>query len=243
MKTLTLSAILLTSALPARAQTPAETEEMNVHCGKAPATKAACESAHRYYFKVMHAPKLMEIPKEPAGFDAKLLTEKENSAMDEYSSKLLVNYGADLIEERAAKTGEDPVKLAESMEKVAALDDGDDVRPAAKLAWKAGPAKGTQIAVLWGSLDQGGPYGAMIKFDAGLMHPLHSHSKDLKLVVLSGTFIHQPKGGKASKLGPGSYLLQKGGRKHVSGCAPGAPCQFFMSSDDKFDMIPAEPAK
>ena len=112
----------------------------------------------------------------------------------------------------------------------------DVVRPAETIQWKDGPVQGTHVADLWGGMDKGGPYGVLIKFDAGLMHALHWHSRDLKIVVLSGTFVHEPKGAAQTRLGPGSYLLQAGGNKHVSGCAPGADCVFFMTSSDKFDM-------
>ncbi len=58
----------------------------------------------------------------------------------------------------------------------------------------------------------------------------------ISAALRSGT----PDGGTESKLGPGSYLLQRGGQFHVSGCAAGADCEFFMSSSDKFDLIVAD---
>jgi ChrR-like protein with cupin domain len=113
----------------------------------------------------------------------------------------------------------------------------DVVWSADALKWEDGPLKGTHVAKLWGDWMKGGPYGVLIKFDAGLMNPLHKHTQTLKIVVLSGTFIHHPEGGVETKLGPGSYLLQAGGKNHVSGCADGAECEFFMTSADKFDLI------
>jgi hypothetical protein len=112
----------------------------------------------------------------------------------------------------------------------------DVVRPAGTVQWKDGPAAGTHTAPLWGDMDKGGPYGVMIKFDAGLRHPPHRHSKDMKIVVVSGTFIHQPEGGTETRLGPGSYLLQAGNAVHSSGCSQESDCEFFMESSDKFDM-------
>lgn len=126
-------------------------------------------------------------------------------------------------------------KGAKSMKK-------DVIWPAAAVKWEDGPVKGVHVANLWGGIAKGGPYGALLKFDAGLMHPLHWHTKDLKIVVISGTFLHKPEGGTETKLGPGSFLLQAGRSKHVSGCAPGADCEFFMSSSDKFDMTVVESA-
>jgi quercetin dioxygenase-like cupin family protein len=84
---------------------------------------------------------------------------------------------------------------------------------------------------------KGGPYGVLVKFDAGLMHPIHHHSQTLKTVIISGTFVFTPDGGTETKLGPGSYLKQQGNKKHISGCAPGAECVFFMTSNDKFDYL------
>ena len=114
----------------------------------------------------------------------------------------------------------------------------DVIMPADTIKWEDGPVKGTHVAKLWGDWMTGGPYGVLVKFDAGLMNPLHKHSQTLKIVVLSGTFVHQPEGGEETKLGPGSYLAQAAGKHHVSGCAAGADCEFFMTSGEKFDLIP-----
>jgi hypothetical protein len=130
-----------------------------------------------------------------------------------------------------------PVAVAAKAAKPATKD---VVWPADAIKWEAGPLKGTQVAKLWGDWMKGGPYGVLVKFDAGLMNPLHKHTQTLKIVVLSGTFVHQPAGGVETKLGPGSYLVQAGGQNHVSGCAPGADCEFFMTSGDKFDLILAK---
>src|SRR5713226_9253638 len=114
----------------------------------------------------------------------------------------------------------------------------DVIWPADAIKWEDGPLKGTHVAKLWGEWMKGGPYGVLVKFDAGLMNPLHKHSQTLKIVVLSGTFVHQPEGGVETKLGPGSYLAQAAGKHHVSGCAAGADCEFFVTSGEKFDLIP-----
>jgi len=116
----------------------------------------------------------------------------------------------------------------------------DVIWPADNVKWEAGPLPGTHVAKLWGDWMKGGPYGVLVKFEAGLMNPLHKHTQSLKIVVISGTFVHQPEGGTETRLGPGSYLMQAGGRNHISGCAAGAECEFFMTSSDKFDLIPAK---
>jgi len=135
--------------------------------------------------------------------------------------------------------------LSVSMVVMAAENAGatqDVVWPADAIKWEVGPVPGTHVAALWGDWMKGGPYGVLVKFDAGLMNPLHKHTQTLKIVVLKGTFVHQPAGGVVTKLGPGSYLMQAAGSNHVSGCAAGADCEFFMTSADTFDLIPAEAA-
>lgn len=118
----------------------------------------------------------------------------------------------------------------------------DVIWPAETIQWADGPAKGVRVANLWGDMNKGGPYGVLIKFDAGVMHPLHWHTRDLKIVVISGTFVHKTESGTETKLGPGSYLLQTGKLKHESGCAPETACEFFMASSNKFDMKAVESA-
>lgn len=116
----------------------------------------------------------------------------------------------------------------------------DAVMPATSLTWQDGPVNGVKVAALWGDMTNGAPYGVLIRFEPGLMHPLHYHTESLRIVVLSGTFVHRPEGGTETRLGPGSYVMQAGGQRHVSGCALGAECQFFMTSGAAFDLIPVE---
>ena len=123
---------------------------------------------------------------------------------------------------------------------VEAVSSKEVVWPADQIKWEPGPLPGVHVAKLWGDWMKSGPYGVLVKFDAGHMNDLHKHTQTLKIVVVSGTFVYEPKGGKQSKLGPGSYLVQPGGVWHISGCAAGADCEFFMTSADKFDLIPAK---
>jgi hypothetical protein len=121
------------------------------------------------------------------------------------------------------------------------------VMPAADLKWAdldpAG-APGVKIVDLWGDHTKGA-FGAFIKFPAGFKAPLHTHTNDYKIVVVSGTFIQGPEGKPEFRLGPGSYLMQPGGNyKHTTACE--AECVFFAQSSGKFDLKPvmaAEPAK
>ena len=127
------------------------------------------------------------------------------------------------------------------------------VMPAADMKWAdldPQGAPGVKIADVWGNHAKGA-FGAFIKFPAGFAAPLHTHSHDYKIVIVSGTFIQVPEGKPEFRLGPGSYLLQPGGSyKHTSACDKASDCLFFVQSNGKFDLKPvaagkaaAEPAK
>jgi len=118
--------------------------------------------------------------------------------------------------------------------------------PAADLKWtdldpKGAP--GVKSADVWGDHTKGG-FGGFTKFPAGFVAPLHTHTNDLKIVVISGTFIHTPEGKPEVRLGPGSYLMQPGGNyRHTTSCDKASECLFFIESKGKFDLKPVEPKK
>lgn len=118
--------------------------------------------------------------------------------------------------------------------------------PSADMKWTdldpAG-APGVKIVDLWGDHTKGA-FGALVKFPAGFMTPLHTHTNPFKIVIVSGTFLQTPEGKSQVKLGPGSYLLQPGGSyKHVTGCDKGSDCVFFTQAEGKFDLLPAAAPK
>ena len=118
--------------------------------------------------------------------------------------------------------------------------------PSADMKWmdldpKGAP--GVKVADVWGDHTKGA-YGAFIKFPAGWAAPLHTHTSDLKIVVVSGTFVQAPEGKPEFRLGPGSYEMQPGGNyKHTTGCDKASECVIFSQSAGKFDFKPVETAK
>jgi hypothetical protein len=104
---------------------------------------------------------------------------------------------------------------------------------------------GPKLGILTGDYKKG-PYGALQKLPAGYTSSLHSHSGTYEAVEISGTTSHWLKGEdgtKAKKMTPGSYWTIQGKTEHVSSCAPGADCVFYMSQKTKFDVIPAKEDK
>src|SRR4029078_3781824 len=87
------------------------------------------------------------------------------------------------------------------------------VMPANEMKWTdLDPgAPGVKVADLWGS-PANGAFGALFKRPAGFAAPLHTHTHDMRVVIVSGTYIQAPEGKPELRLGPGSYFLQPRGR-------------------------------
>jgi anti-sigma factor ChrR (cupin superfamily) len=100
---------------------------------------------------------------------------------------------------------------------------------------------GVKKKILWGDADVG-PYGAFTKFAPGLVNPLHSHSSEIRIVVLHGTYIYKPQNGAERRVGPGSYISIPAGVLHVSGGDKKQGALFYEESPGKFDLNLATPA-
>jgi beta-alanine degradation protein BauB len=113
------------------------------------------------------------------------------------------------------------------------------VMPAADLKWtdldpKGAP--GVKVADLWGDHTKGA-FGAYFKLPAGFAAPLHTHTHDMNVVFVSGTYIQGPEGKPEFRLGPGSYLMQPGGNyRHTTSCDAASECVFFVESKGAFDL-------
>lgn len=116
--------------------------------------------------------------------------------------------------------------------------------PAANIKWAEPTSKdappGVMVSSLWGDMSKGA-YGALVKFTQVMDAPLHTHSSDVKGVVISGSFWVAPEGGEKTTFGPGSYMLIPAGWKHTSGNEAGTI--MFQEGPDKFDMKPVETMK
>lgn len=114
------------------------------------------------------------------------------------------------------------------------------VMPASDLKWTdldPTGAPGVKIADLWGN-HATGAYGAFFKLPAGFAAPLHTHTHDIKVVIVSGTYIQSPDGKPEFRLGPGSYFMQPGGNyRHTTSCDNASDCVFFAESNGKFDLM------
>jgi hypothetical protein len=113
--------------------------------------------------------------------------------------------------------------------------------PATDLKWTdldPNGAPGVKIADLWGDHTKGA-FGAYLKLPAGFAAPLHTHTHDMKVVFLSGTYVQAPEGKPEVRLGPGSYMMQPGGNyRHTTSCDKASDCLFFVESNGAFDLKP-----
>jgi Domain of unknown function (DUF4437) len=123
------------------------------------------------------------------------------------------------------------------------------VMPAGEMKWTdldpAGAPGGAKVADLWGN-HATGAFGALFKLPAGFAAPLHTHAFDMKVVIVSGTYIQAPEGKPEFRLGPGSYFMQPGGTyRHTTTCDKASDCVFFVESRGAFDLklVETAPAK
>ena len=109
----------------------------------------------------------------------------------------------------------------------------------ADLKWVELPErKGMQFAVLSGD-PKTGAYTQMRRVPALTANPLHSHSSELKNVIISGVWYTGADVSSARDFGPGSVVVMPANWIHVSGCRAGAECVFYQEGNGRFDFKPA----
>jgi hypothetical protein len=104
---------------------------------------------------------------------------------------------------------------------------------------------GPKLGLLTGDYKKG-PYGGLLKLPAGFTSPMHSHTGAYEAIEIQGTSSHWLKGEdgtKAKKMTPGSYWSMPAKLDHVSSCAPGTDCIFYVWQKTKFDFVPTKDDK
>ena len=112
-----------------------------------------------------------------------------------------------------------------------------------EMKWTALPERpGMQFTVLSGD-PKSSPYTQMRKVPAGTDNPLHTHSSELKNVIISGVWYTGVDSASARDFGPGSVIVMPANWVHVSGCRAGSDCVFYQEGKGKFDFHPAAESK
>jgi quercetin dioxygenase-like cupin family protein len=93
---------------------------------------------------------------------------------------------------------------------------------------------GVTRAVLWGDPTKGS-YGAITRFKKGTKVDWHTHSHDIRAVVISGTLIYDSGSGE-QRLGPGSFLQERSSIKHTTAAGDDSDLEFFEEGSGPFDI-------
>ena len=108
--------------------------------------------------------------------------------------------------------------------------------PAGDLKWQDVPnAKGVQIAAVQGDPGKGASH-FFLKFAPGFSAPVHHHSSNHYVTVVSGTLVLTVDG-KDHKLPAGSYVAFTGKKPHATKCEAGADCVLAMDVRGKWDVV------
>jgi hypothetical protein len=101
---------------------------------------------------------------------------------------------------------------------------------------------GVKTATVWGNPAKG-PHRQFHKFPAGFAAPLHSHTADHSVVVVSGTLVLGTEGEADKRLGPGSYFEFTGKKKHTTKCEAGADCVLYSEGKSAWNVVMADAPK
>ncbi len=109
--------------------------------------------------------------------------------------------------------------------------------PAADVKWADVPGfQGLKMAVAEGDPSKGSSH-FFLKFDPGFKAPLHHHTANHYVNVISGTLVLGVDG-KDTSLPAGSYFSFTKKQKHTTACEAGAACVLFIDARGKWDVVP-----
>ncbi len=111
------------------------------------------------------------------------------------------------------------------------------VIPKADLKWKA-MGNGIETATVAGEMEKG-PSRFFLKYPVGLVTPLHHHTANHHVTVVSGS-ITLTTGGKEHRLGPGSYFMLSNRAPHVAKVEGNEPAVFFIQAEAPWDVVMAK---
>ncbi len=97
---------------------------------------------------------------------------------------------------------------------------------------------GGKKAVIWGD-ENSGPYAAFTSMAPGYDAGMHFHTNDIRIVGIKGAYLYRDESGE-KRVGPGDFILIKGGQKHWSGADQKEGALFYEESHGKFDMQEAK---
>jgi quercetin dioxygenase-like cupin family protein len=113
--------------------------------------------------------------------------------------------------------------------------------PAGNVKWAdVAGSPGVQIGALGSDPGKGASH-FFLKFAGGFSAPVHHHSSNHYVTVVSGTLVLSVDG-KDQRLPAGSYFSLTGRKPHATRCEAGADCVLAMDVRGKWDVVAPKPA-
>ena len=139
---------------------------------------------------------------------------------------LLLVTGALFVPMSIAHAGDKPMKVK-----------GAEFVPTADVKWSDVPGMtGLQIAAVEGDPSKG-PSHFFLKFVGGFAAPLHHHTANHFVTVVSGTLVITIDG-TDHKLPAGSFFAFSNKTKHLTRCETGSECVLALDVRGKWDVVP-----
>ena len=118
---------------------------------------------------------------------------------------------------------------------IAAGSGGFVVAPASGVKWMPGPAPQVSTASVDGDMNKGASH-FMLKYGAGFVTPLHHHTADHYVTLVSGNLV-MTVDGKDNRLTPGSYFALTGKKPHVAKCEGPDDCVMSIDARGAWDLV------
>jgi mannose-6-phosphate isomerase-like protein (cupin superfamily) len=106
------------------------------------------------------------------------------------------------------------------------------------LKWKAMGTSGVAAAPVSGDMEKG-PCRFYLKYPVGLVTPLHHHTANHHVTMISGS-ITLTVGGKELRLGPGAYFMLADRAAHVAKVNGNEEAVFFIHAEGPWDVVAAK---
>jgi mannose-6-phosphate isomerase-like protein (cupin superfamily) len=105
----------------------------------------------------------------------------------------------------------------------------------ADLKWKAMGNSGVAAAPVSGDMEKG-PCRFFLKYPVGLVTPMHHHTANHHVTIISGS-ITLTVGGKDYRLGPGAYFMLGDRAEHIAKVEGNEDAVFFIQAEGPWDVV------
>lgn len=108
----------------------------------------------------------------------------------------------------------------------------------ADLKWKSMGNSGVAAAPVSGDMEKG-PCRFFLKYPVGLVTPMHHHTANHHVTLISGS-ITLTVAGKEHRLGPGAYFMLADRANHTAKVEGNEDAVFYIQADGPWDVVMAK---